>query len=135
MAEKTVTASIPDELMDLFRRPILAALATVMPSGQPQLTPVWTEYDGQHVIVNTARGRQKDRNMQVGARVTLLLIDPQDPHHWVELRGYVAESTEEGGYAMIKKLALKYRGKEEYDLPPGQVRVTKKIALTKVNGE
>jgi len=127
--------TIPENVMDLIRKPVVAALATVMPGGQLQLTPVWMDYDGQHVIVNTARGRQKDRNMQHNSLVTLLLIDPKDPHHWVELRGRVAESTEEDGYAMIKKLALKYRGKEEYDLPPGQVRVTYRIALTKVNGQ
>lgn len=129
------SVTIPDNLMDLFRRPIVATLATVMPDGQPQLTPIWTDFDGEYVIVNTARGRQKDRNMQRNARVTLLLIDPQNPHHWAELRGCIAEVTEEGAYAMIKKLALKYRGKEEYDLPPGQVRVTYKVALTRVNGE
>ncbi len=135
MTDTTAAAAIPENLMDLFRRPVVATLATMMPDGQPQLTPVWLDYDGEHVIVNTARGRQKDRNMQRNVRVTLLLIDPQDPHHWAELRGYIADSTEEGAYAMIKKLALKYRGKEEYDLPPGQVRVTYKVALTRVNGE
>ncbi|MCC7209909.1 MAG: PPOX class F420-dependent oxidoreductase [Anaerolineae bacterium] len=135
MSDTTATASIPDNLMDLFRRPIVATLATIMPNGQPQLTPVWVDYDGEHVIVNTARGRQKDRNMQRNARVTLLLIDPENPHHWAELRGYITESTEEGAYGMIKKLALKYRGKEEYSLPPGEVRVTYKVALTRVNGQ
>ena len=126
---------IPEHLMDLVRKPIVAALATVMPGGQPQVTPVWLDYDGEHVIINTARGRQKDRNMQRDALVTLCLFDPDETEHWAELRGYVVDWTEEGGHAMIKKLALKYRGKEEYILPPGQVRVTYKIALTKVNGK
>lgn len=134
MMDTTATARIPDNLMDLFCRPIVATLGTVMPDGHPQLTPVWVDYDGEHVIVNTARGRQKDRNMQRNARVTLLLIDPENPYHWAELRGCIAESTEEGAFAMIKKLALKYRGKEEYDLPPGEVRVTYKVALIRVNG-
>lgn len=129
------SVTIPEHLIDLVRRPIIATLATVMPGGQPQVTPVWMDYDGEHVIINTARGRQKDRNMQRDSLVTLCLFDPENPEeHWVELRGYVADSTEEGAYAMIKTLALKYRGKEAYDLPPGQVRVTYRIALTKVNG-
>jgi PPOX class probable F420-dependent enzyme len=135
MRSAAAVVTIPEHLMDLVRRPIIATLATVMPDGQPQVTPVWMEYDGEHVIVNTARGRQKERNMQRNSLVTLCLFDPENPEaHWVELRGYVADSTEEGAYAMIKKLALKYRGKEEYTLPPGQVRVTYRIALTKVNG-
>lgn len=132
----TALVTIPENLMDLVRKPIVAALATVMPGGQPQVTPVWIDYDGEYVIVNTARGRQKDRNMQRQALVTLCLFDPDNPEaHWAELRGYVADSTEEGAYATIKKLALKYRGKEEYALPPGQVRVNYRIALTKVNGK
>ncbi|MBE2195075.1 MAG: PPOX class F420-dependent oxidoreductase [Anaerolinea sp.] len=129
-------SAIPDHLKDLFsfERPIVCALGTVMPSGQPQLTPVWFDYDGTHLIINTARGRQKDRNMTRNAKVTILILDPQNPMHWAEVRGYVDEATEVGGHAMIKRLALKYRGKEEYNLPEGQVRVTYKIAVTKVNG-
>jgi PPOX class probable F420-dependent enzyme len=129
-----MSVAIPEKIMDLVERPIVAALATIMPSGAPQVTPVWMTYDGSHVIVNTARGRQKDRNMAPGSKVTLLLLDPQNPYHWGELRGTVEVETEEGAYEVIKDLALKYRGVREYPQNPGEVRVTYKIALEKVNG-
>jgi PPOX class probable F420-dependent enzyme len=124
----------PEKLQDLVERPIVAALATIMPSGAPQVTPVWFMHDGTHIIINTARGRQKDRNMQPGSKVTLSVIDPQNPYHWAELRGTIESETEEGAFEVIKDLALKYRGKREYPQNPGEVRVTYKIALDKVNG-
>lgn len=130
----TETVAMPDSVLDLFNRPIVAALATVMPDGQPQVTPVWFNYDGAQFIVNTARGRQKDRNMSRDSKVTLMIVDPENMYHWVEVRGVVTEVTEEGAHDVIKKLALKYRGKEEYNLQPGETRVTYKISPTKING-
>ncbi len=129
-----MAVKVPENLQDLFKRPIVCALATLMPDGQPQVTPVWFDYDGEYLVINTARGRQKDRNLKKGAKVTVLVIDPQNPFHWAEVRGTVAEETEENAHAMIKKLALKYRGKEEYSLKPGEVRVTYRIAIKKING-
>jgi predicted pyridoxine 5'-phosphate oxidase superfamily flavin-nucleotide-binding protein len=67
-----MAVAIPDQFKDLFEKPVVVALATVMPSGQPQVTPVWVDYDGTNLIVNTARGRQKDKNMFVGAKVTVM---------------------------------------------------------------
>jgi len=129
-----MSVQIPDKLKDLLERPIVSAFATLMPGGGPQITPVWFMFDGEHIIVNTARGRQKDKNLSVGANVALSIIDPQNPYHWAELRGVVAEETEENAHADIKRLSLKYRGKEEYALQPNEVRVTYKIAIKKVNG-
>ncbi len=129
-----MAVSLPENLRDLFTRPIACSLATVMPDGQPQVTPVWFDFDGEHIIVNTARGRQKDRNMRRDAKVTVLIIDPENQYHWAEVRGVIAEATEEGAHDVIKKLALKYRGREEYELAEGEVRVTYKIAMQKING-
>ncbi|RMF53961.1 MAG: PPOX class F420-dependent oxidoreductase [Chloroflexota bacterium] len=129
-----MSLKIPEPLRDLFTRPIVCALATVMPDGQPQVTPVWFDFDGEHIIVNTARGRQKDRNMRRDAKVTLLIIDPENPYHWAEARGVVVEESEAGAHEVIKKLALKYRGREEYTLAEGEVRATYKIAIHKLNG-
>ncbi|MDX2138566.1 MAG: PPOX class F420-dependent oxidoreductase [Chloroflexota bacterium] len=105
---------IPDSHRDLFERPIVVALVTLMPDGTPQATPIWTMYDGTHVIVNTARGRQKDRNMQRRAKVTILAIDPDNPYRWLEVRGEVADVTEEGAVDVINALAKKYRGVDQY---------------------
>src|SRR5690242_2978553 len=103
-------ASIPEKVRDLFEKPVAAALTTMMPDGQPQTTPVWVDYDGEYVRVNTARGRQKDRNMGKRAKVTLLLIDPSNMYHWVEVRGHVADVTEQGAEEHINSLSKKYTG-------------------------
>jgi PPOX class probable F420-dependent enzyme len=126
--------SIPDNVRDLFERPILCALATIMPDGQPQVNPVWCDYDGKYVRINTARGRQKDRNMGARAKVTVMLVDPKDDYHWVEVRGHVAEITEEGGDAHINALSHKYNG-HDYNFQPGQVRVIYKIEPDRVRAQ
>jgi hypothetical protein len=76
--------SIPENFLDLFQKPIICSLATLMPDGQAQVTPVWCDYDGEYVRINTARGRQKDRNMTMQAKATVMLYDPERNLHWVE---------------------------------------------------
>jgi PPOX class probable F420-dependent enzyme len=134
-----MTASIPDSFRDLLDRPVVVTLVTVMPDGQPQATPVWVKYDGTHVLVNTARGRQKDRNMLRDSKVTVLSIDPDNPYRYLEVRGVVEEVTEEGAVDLINELAKKYRGVDEYygGVTPAEqrhreTRVTYKIRPTRV---
>ena len=105
---------IPDSHKDLLERPVVVALVTIMPDGQPQATPVWCDFDGEYVRINTARGRQKDKNMQARARVSILAIDPSDPYRWMEIRGEVAEITEEGAVEHIEALSQKYVQKPYY---------------------
>lgn len=105
---------IPDEFMDLLVRPVVVTLATVMPDGQPQATPIWIDYDGTHLRINTARGRQKDRNMKRDTKVTILAIDPDDPYRWMEIRGRIVDESEESGVDVINALSLKYRGEPDY---------------------
>ena len=125
-------AQVPDNVMDLFERPIVCALATLMPDGSPQVTPVWCDYDGQYVRINTARGRQKDRNMSKRAKVTVLLIDPNNDHHWVEVRGHIEDIVEEGAFDHINQLSHKYNGRD-YPKNPDETRVMYKIQPDKVN--
>jgi PPOX class probable F420-dependent enzyme len=125
-------ANIPENVLDLFEKPIICALATLMGDGQPHVNPVWCAYDGQYLCVNTVRGRQKDLNMQHRAKVTALLVDPSDDGRWVEVRGHIAESTEEGAVEDINRLALKYTGKDFRKLKPGEVRVIYKIMPDRV---
>ena len=116
---------IPDSYMDLFTgKKALASLATVMPDGSPQVTPVWFDYLEGRIRVNTARGRVKDRNMTQNARVALAIIDPENPYRYVQVRGRVASISEEGADAHIDSLAKKYLGKDKYPYArPGEVRV------------
>ncbi len=119
---------IPEKHRDLFDKKAFASLATVMPNGHPQVTPVWVDYDGTHVLVNTAKGRVKDRNMKRDPRVSLAIIDPDNPYHYLEVRGRVVDITEEGADKHIDKMAKKYLGKDKYPFSqPGEVRVLYKI--------
>jgi PPOX class probable F420-dependent enzyme len=122
-------SNIPEQYLDLFTtKKAYAHLATINPDGTPQVTPVWFDYDGTHVIVNTARGRLKDKNMQRDPRVTVTVSDPDDPYRYIQLRGRVVEMTEQGGYEKIVELAKKYRGPNAtFPRRPNEVRVTVKI--------
>lgn len=121
-------ANIPEKFRDLFSKPAFANLATIMPNGSPQVTPVWLDYDGKHLLVNSAKGRQKDRNMRREPRVSLAIMDPENPYRYLEVRGRVAEITEKGADAHIDKMAKKYLGKDKYPgRAPGEVRVLYKI--------
>jgi PPOX class probable F420-dependent enzyme len=119
---------IPSSRADLFQKKAFAHLATLMPNGQPQVTPVWVEFDGHHVVVNTAEGRQKDKNLQRDKRVALSIIDPDNPYRYLEVRGQVVERTHNGADANIDALAKKYLGKDKYPFrQPNEVRVIYKI--------
>ncbi len=123
-----MAAKIPEAYLDLFRKKAFGSLTTLMPDGSPQVTPVWVDYDGEHVVFNSARGRQKDLNVRRDPRVAIALIDPDNPYRYMEIRGRVAEITQEGADASIDKLAKKYLGVDKYPYAqPGEVRVIYKI--------
>ena len=105
---------IPEAFRDLLDRPVVVGLVTVMPDGQPQATPVWVDFDGTYVRINTKQGRQKAKNMQPGAKVTVLAIDPDNTGRWMEVRGQVVLVTEEGAVDHINALSLKYDGVADF---------------------
>src|SRR5215472_12637614 len=98
---------IPQNALDLFQKPALANLATIMPDGTPQVTPVWVDFDGTHILVNTARGRRKVENMQQHPKVGLDIVDPANPWHWLSIRGKIEEITENGAVEHLDKLSKK----------------------------
>jgi PPOX class probable F420-dependent enzyme len=96
---------------------------------------VWLDYDGQYLIVNSAKGRLKDRNMRRDPRVSLAVVDPANPYRYVEVRGRVADITEKGADAHIDKMAKKYLDKDKYPFAqPGEVRVLYKIVPEHTQG-
>ncbi len=120
--------SIPEKFVDLFKKPAFAALATLMPDGSPQVTPVWIDYDGKYVYFNSALGRVKDKNVRRDARVAISIQDPDNPYRYLEVRGRVVDITENGANDSINKLSQKYIGKASYPYgQPGEVRVLYKI--------
>jgi PPOX class probable F420-dependent enzyme len=108
--------SIPDGYHDLFEKRTFAHLSTVMPDGTPHSTPVWVDYDDEtdRVLVNTARGRRKERNVRANPKVGVSMCDPEDPYRYVSARGEVAALTEDGAVEHIDELARRYMGLEEY---------------------
>ena len=124
-------AKIPESHRDIFDKRSFAHVATVNEEGMPQVTPVWVEYDGEHVLINSAKGRKKDRNLRAQPKIALSVQDPDDPYRYVGVQGKIVEITEAGGYDHINRLSHKYRGKD-YPKNPGEVRVTYKIAPSRV---
>lgn len=124
-----------EEYRDLFEKKAFAHLATLMPDGQPQVTPVWCDFDGHYICINSAKGRQKDRNMRRDPRVALSVMDPDNPYRYIEIRGRVVEITEEGADDHINKLAKKYLGVDTYPYRgPNEVRVIYKIKPEHTSG-
>jgi PPOX class probable F420-dependent enzyme len=131
-----MATTIPASHADLLQttKPAFAQLATVNADGTPQVTPVWVDFDGTHVLVNTARGRVKTKNLERNPRVALSISDPENPYRYVGIQGRVVEMTEQGGDAHIDKMAKKYLNKDSYPFrQPGEVRVIVKIAPDKVH--
>ena len=122
-----MTNVIPERLLDLFQKKAFAHLATLMPDGRPQVTPVWCEFDGRYVLINTAAGRQKDKNLMRDGRVALSLMDPDNPYRYLEVRGRVVERTEKGADAHIDHLAQKYLGTQYPHRQPGEQRILYRI--------
>lgn len=106
-------ASIPESHRDLLAPETRSfmQLATLMEDGTPQLTPVWFLWDGEHVVVNSARGRVKDRNMRARPAVACVIMDPDNPYRYVQIRGRVIDITEEGAEGVIHQMSHKYHGR------------------------
>ena len=114
MSSVREVCSIPEAYRDLLAGRIYAALATVMPDGQPQCTVVWCDYAGTHVLINTMRGFRKEKNMRANPKVTLLAYDQCNPLRSLEVRGTVVEMTEAGALAHLDSLSVKYIGRGPY---------------------
>ena len=120
-----MSAKIPDEYRDLLDGPIHVSLATIMPDGQPQLSVVWCNTDGDTVLVNTAVNRQKDKNLRARPIATIMSVDPTNATRYIEVRGTVTH-VEGDAVAHINGLAKLYTGMENYygDLAPAELAET-----------
>ena len=126
--------NIPEKYADLFEKPAFGNLGTIMKDGSPQVTPIWVDYDGKYVRINSALGRVKDKNIRRDPRVSISLQDPANPYRYLEIRGKVVEITQNGADDHINKLSQKYLGKPVYPFrQPGEVRVLYKIEPEKVS--
>jgi PPOX class probable F420-dependent enzyme len=128
-------ATIPASHADLLTtKKAFANVATLNADGSPQVTPVWVDFDGTHVVINTAKGRVKAKNLAREKRVALSIADPENSYRYLGIQGHVVEITENGGDAHIDKMAKKYLGKDTYPFrAPGEVRLIVRISPDKVH--
>lgn len=125
--------TLPDDYASLFHSKSFAHFATLMADGTPHVAPVWIDYQDDHVLVNSAVGRLKDRNVRANPAVSLSVSDPENPYRTITVRGKVAEITEEGADAHIDALAKRYMGVDSYPhRTEAEVRVIYRIAIDKV---
>ncbi|GIX48175.1 MAG: hypothetical protein KatS3mg131_2386 [Candidatus Tectimicrobiota bacterium] len=126
--ESPMAATLTPAMLELLRAPNLGYLATLMPDGSPQVTPVWVDTDGTHILVNTAEGRWKARNVRRDPRVALAVTDRSNPYRMLSVRGRVVKITSEGADAHIDQLAKKYLGQDRYPFrQPGEQRLLLQI--------
>jgi PPOX class probable F420-dependent enzyme len=129
-----MSIEIPESRRELltWEKKAMAFLALTLKDGSPQVTPLWFDWDGTHVIVNTARGRVKDKVLKKHPRVAFAIVAQDEFYRYLQIRGRVVEETEEGAYEMICRLNEKYHGKREFPKRAGEVRVTYKILPEKI---
>lgn len=120
---------IPESHQDLLSDNLKAFvyLATIMKDGTPQVTPVWFSWNGVQILINSAQGRLKDRNMRQRPNVALVIQDPANPYRYLEIRGKVVDITTEGAVDHINFLSMKYKGNPNYKIAPGDLRVIYRI--------
>ena len=120
--------NFPEGFLDLLdeNSKALLFLATIMPDGSPQVTPVWFNIEGEYILINTNEGRVKDRNMKVRPKVAMTIQDPNDMYRYLGVRGEVVSYTTEGADEHINKLSLKY------DDEPWTYRETQKRIIFRI---
>jgi PPOX class probable F420-dependent enzyme len=126
-------AEIPNEATHLLKGKHFAHVATLMPDGSPQVSPVWVDVEDGQVLFNTAEGRLKPKNLRRDPRVAISIVDDENPYENVLIRGRAVELTQEGADDHIDALANRYMGVDEYPLrQPGEERVIVRIEPEKV---
>ena len=123
-----VLKEITPEVEKLFTDKNFASFATIMEDCSPQVTPVWVDYDNGNILINTAEGRAKVRNITKNPKVAVSVTDVANPYTMVSVRGRIVEQTNRGADEHIDKMAKKYLGVEKYPFrAPGEKRILLKI--------
>ena len=125
-------AALTDEQAQLFLGKNYGVATTLRRDGSPHMTVVWVDWDGERVLFNTAEGRAKPRNLRLDPRLSVFVMDRENPFRWVSVTG-TAEIVEDGAVEHIDKLAKKYTGRDEYGVPPGEKRLIVKVRPERIN--
>jgi PPOX class probable F420-dependent enzyme len=123
-------ARLTDDQAQLLKGPNLASVATVGPDSVPQLTPTWIDWDGEHVLINTAEGRVKPRNIRERPVIAVCVVNHDDPYQYVSITG-PAEISDEGAEEHINELSHRYRGRD-YSYVPGEKRLILRVSPRRV---
>jgi PPOX class probable F420-dependent enzyme len=122
----------PGQASFLHEQPNVAVVAALRPNGTPHQTVTWIDYDGEHVLVNLNTFRTKLRYLEADPRVSVLVLDRDDPFRRIRIDGRVVEITKAGAYEHIVRQAGVYLGRESYELAPGEERILVRIELQQV---
>ena len=121
-------AELPEGVRHLIEQPNLAHMVTLMKDGSPQVTPLWVDHDGRYVLINTAEGRQKPRNIRRDPRVAISIVDRDSNYHTLQIRGRVVDVIKgDEAWQHIDKMSQKYRNDPNYPRRPGEERLLLKI--------
>jgi len=124
---------LSDEQKEFFRKPNFGHLATLEPDGYPQVTPVWIDVDDEHILINTAKGRKKVRNIERDPRVSVEVVEQENPYSMLSVKGKVVGMTTDGADDHIDAMAKKYLGQDSYPFrKEGEVRIILRIDPEKV---
>ena len=123
-----MASAIPEKYQDLLSwdKKAFANLALSLKDGTPHVTPLWFDYDGEYIVLNSARNRVKDRVMRRSGLVAMAISDPENPYRYIQIRGRIVEITEDGAREMIDYLSMKYTGGPYYGYK-GEIRLTYKF--------
>ncbi|MGW0085513.1 PPOX class F420-dependent oxidoreductase [Streptomyces sp. NPDC003393] len=121
-------AALSDRIKSLLDGPVFVVLGTVQPDGSPQLSPVWVKRDGDDLLISTTVDRRKKKNLDRDARVSIVVVDPESPYEYAEIRG-TAELTTEGGQDLIDELSLKYAGKKYAEFNPASAQDAERVVV------
>ncbi len=131
-----MSLQIPESHQNLLLQPINGVLTTMMPDGQPQMSIVWVDFDGEYVLINTTLERQKGKNVQTNPKVNVLVIDPKDGACFLEMRGEVIAITEEGAIPHVDKQTRAYsnNAQQHYygDIYPEEQREKETRVIVKI---
>jgi PPOX class probable F420-dependent enzyme len=111
-----------------------ASFATLTEDGSPHVAPTWVDHEGDIILINTAMGRLKEKNVRKDTRVALSIYEQENPYNMVAIRGKVIDITTNGAEDQADKLAKRYFGVDKYPLrAPGEKRILLKIRPEKVH--
>jgi PPOX class probable F420-dependent enzyme len=120
--------ALPDRIKSLLDGKVFIVVGTVQPDGSPQMSPVWVKRDGDTLLFSTTVDRRKKKNLDRDPRVTVVVMNPEQPYEYAEIRG-TAEMTTEGGPELIEELSQKYTGKKYADFNPASARDAERVVV------